>query len=254
MKIGLIASGYNCEQFLAECVAGWKQFKAHGEHELVCSFVHNCFKENQELGFSRWSSDNTMEMFDSYFSEGFLDYYDVSKKYLNEHEARNICLKNVLSSDVDYVWTIGLDEIYSFEDISKILKFVQMNSFITWFKVNYKNYVFDGKQWIDGFCPPRVFKVAAHGGLKKLYYDDDFVYNDGTDYKAAPCLEVPRNIAHIKHMTWLHSNGKAKVEYQKKRWGDDGCSYSWNYDENKLIFNTDFHKKNNIPLPALIKE
>ena len=51
MKIGLIASGYNCDQFLAECVAGWRQFKAHGEHELVCSFVQNCFKENQELGF-----------------------------------------------------------------------------------------------------------------------------------------------------------------------------------------------------------
>ena len=47
MKIGLIASGYNCEQFLAECVAGWKQFKAHGEHELVCSVVHNFASDNK---------------------------------------------------------------------------------------------------------------------------------------------------------------------------------------------------------------
>jgi len=80
------------------------------------------------------------------------------------------------------------------------------------------------------------------------------VYNDGTDYKNASHLEIPRNIAHIKHMTWLHSNGKAKVEYQKKRWGEEGCSYSWNYEKNILEFNEAFYAKNNLALPNLIKE
>jgi len=254
MKIGLIASGYNCEQFLTDCLAGWKEFKDTSNDQLVCSFIHNCFKENEELGFPLKSSDNTMKVLDDSFKDGFLDYYDISNKYLNEHQARNVCLNNVLSEGVDYVWTIGLDEIYSCSEITNILKFVKMNPLITWFKVNYKNYVFDGKTWVDGFCPPRIFKTSSHGGLKELYYDDDFVYNDGTDYKAASHLEVPRNLAHIRHMTWLHSNGKAKVEYQKKRWGEGGCSYSWNYDENKLEFNNNFHEKNRIPLPTLIKE
>ena len=73
MKIGLIASGYNCDQFLTDCLAGWKEFKDTGDDQLVCSFIHNCFKENEELGFPLKSSDNTMQMFDDSFRDGFLD-------------------------------------------------------------------------------------------------------------------------------------------------------------------------------------
>ena len=50
MKVGLIASGYNCEQFLAECVAGWRQFKAHGEHELVVALFITVLKRIKSLG------------------------------------------------------------------------------------------------------------------------------------------------------------------------------------------------------------
>lgn len=67
-------------------------------------------------------------------------------------------------------------------------------------------------------------------------------YKDGSDYKILSNLEIPKSIAHVKHMTWLHSNGKAKVEYQKKRWGEKGCSFSWDYKENKLTLNDSFYE------------
>ena len=254
MKVGLIASAYNSASFLAECIEPWKKLKEKKEYSLYCSFIHACFKENEELGFPLKSEDNTHNLLEKYYSENFLDYYNFSNAYLKEHDARNVCLKNVLQEGVDYVWTIGLDEIYTLEEIEKILKFVEFNPWVDWFKINYKNYVFDGSQWVDGFCPPRIFKVNTHGGLKSLYYDDDFVYADGSDYKSLSSLEVPRNIAHVRHMTWLHSNGKSKVEYQKKRWGEEGCSYSWNYEENKLEFNKNFYNKNKAQLPSLNKD
>ena len=249
MKIGLIASAYNCGDFLDDCLEPWFRFKKESNHELYCSIIHNCFHENEELGLPLNSSDNTESILESYYSNGLLNNYFSSQKYLKEHEARNVCLKSVLDNKVDYVWTLGLDEIFTVEEINKILKFVEINPFVDWFKINYKNYIFDGSVWIDGFCPPRIFKVNCHGGLKELYYDDDFVYADGTDYKKLPNIEIPSSIAHIKHMTWLHENGKAKVEYQKARWGDSGCSYSWNYQENKLEFNKKFYQ--NKPLPTL---
>ena len=254
MKIGLIASAYNCANFLDNCLKGWKEFKGKSDTELVCSFIHNCFEDNEDMGLPISSPDNTHELLENEYNNDFLDYYNFSNKYLSEAGARSICLRNVLDDDVDYVWTIGIDEFYSSEEIDRILSFVKMNPLVDWFKVNYKNYVFDGKSWIDGFCPPRIFKVNTHGGLKELYYDDDFVYEDGTDYKAMSSLEIPRNIAHVKHMTWLHENGKSKVEYQKKRWGENGCSYSWDYKQNKLTFNDSFYKKTNTPLPTLIKD
>jgi hypothetical protein len=252
MKIGLIASAYNCSEFLQDCLDPWLAFKQDGEHELSCSFIHNCFYENKELGLPLNSSDDTEKILESYYDKGLIDHYCSSQKYLKEHEARNICLKSVLSDNVDYVWTLGLDEIFTIEEINNILNFIKLNSFVDWFKINYKNYVFDGTVWVDGFCPPRIFKVNCHGGLKELYYDDDFVYADGTDYKKLSSLEIPTGVAHVKHMTWLHSNGKAKVEYQKARWGESGCSYAWNYDENKLEFNKIFYK--NKPLPVLHNE
>ena len=251
MKIGLIASAYNCAEFLEECLEPWELLKEGSDHELYCSFIHNCFTENEELGLSLDSSDSTSEILEDKYNNGFLDYYNFSTKYLKEADARNVCLRNVLQDDVDYVWTLGLDEVYTLEEIKMILNFVKINPLVDWFKVNYKNYVFDGDAWVDGFCPPRIFKVNCHGGLKELYYDDDFVYADGTDYKKLSNLEIPASIAHVKHMTWLHTNGKAKVEYQKLRWGDTGCSYSWNYSENKLEFNQDFYDKIKQPLPNL---
>jgi len=247
MKIGVIGSAYNCAEFLNKCLEPWESLKNNSEHEFYFSFIHNCFKENRELGFDKHSQDQT----DGILKEKkFIDSYVFSEEFLTEAESRNVCLKN-MKKDVDYVWTLGFDELFTKQQINKCIEFVSVNPLVAWFKINYKNYIFDGKSWIDGFCPPRIFNNRTNGGISELYYDDDFLYKDGSDYKILSNLEIPKSIAHIKHMTWLHSNGKAKVEYQKKRWGENGCGYSWNNEANMLEFNSEHYERHNLPLPIL---
>jgi hypothetical protein len=53
-------------------------------------------------------------------------------------------------------------------------------------------------------------------------------------------------------MTWLHSNGKEKYEYQIKHFGE--CSYEWNYETNKLEFNKDFFDRKSILPPIVYKD
>lgn len=243
MKIGVIGSVYNSAEFLNECLEPWESLKNDSEHEFCFSFIHNCFKENAELGFPKYSQDQTDEILKG---KKFIDSYVFSESFLTEAEARSVCLENI-KKDVDYIWTLGFDELFTKSQINGCLEFVLSNPFVAWFRINYKNYVFDGKSWIDGFCPPRIFNNKVNGGVNALYYDDDFIYKDGSDYKTLSNLKIPKNIAHVKHMTWLHSNGRAKVEYQKKRWGDKGCSFSWDYKEDKLIFNESFYENASKP-------
>jgi ribosomal protein L6P/L9E len=53
-------------------------------------------------------------------------------------------------------------------------------------------------------------------------------------------------------MTWLHSNGKDKYEYQMKHFGH--CGYKWNYETNQLELNLEFYAKNKIDIPKIINE
>ena len=59
MKIGLIASAYNCSEFLEDCLNPWLDFKKQGKHQLDCSIIHKSLHENEELGLPLKSTDNT---------------------------------------------------------------------------------------------------------------------------------------------------------------------------------------------------
>jgi hypothetical protein len=56
----------------------------------------------------------------------------------------------------------------------------------------------------------------------------------------------------VKHLTWMHENGKSKYEYQMKHFG--ACSYKWNYQKNELEFNEDFFIRNNVTKPKINQE
>jgi hypothetical protein len=117
------------------------------------------------------------------------------------------------------------------------------------------NYIFDGNEWVDDFCPPRIFKNTFSKKIKKFYWDNDIIYeynNMEINYKSLSECKIPKNVAHIKHMTWLHSNGKAKYEYQMKHFGE--CSYKWNYEINKLEFNKEFFGSKSILPPVIYKD
>ena len=99
------------------------------------------------------------------------------------------------------------------------------------FEYLFKNYILDGKTiYCKGFCPPRIFRRTGgdmiSAEIDRFYYDNDLIYKLSGDtfynqcnYKDLSSKTIPDNIAHIKHLTWLHKNGKNKVMYQIKHFG-----------------------------------
>jgi len=244
MKIGVIGCFYDCAKDLTMVLDPWLQLKKN--QGLVLTAVNALFKENSDLGIENNDIETRRAI-----SAVDIDYRHFSPVPLTEAQARNECLNYLLSTNVDAVWLLDGDEFYTVDQIREIIYFVseRYSDPNAYFSINFKNHVFDGVQWVDGFCPPRIFSTKIRGGLDQFYWDNDVMYNDGTNYKMMNEIKVPKEVAHVRHMTWLHENGKAKYEYQVKHFGH--CSYKWNYEEEKLEFDLDFHEKHNIPIPEL---
>lgn len=260
MRIGLVLAAYQAMDYLENCLLPWILLRKELDIKIVC--VHCCFMENHENGEPIFSTDGTTKLFEEYLERGYLDGYCCSERPLFEHEARNIAVEKLLLEKSDYIWTIGVDEFYTQEEVKRILSYIERNPLTTWFGVNYKNYVFNRSTWVDGFCPPRIFKVETPGfRLNKFYWDDDIQYiekatpNNISSYKHFSNIQIPRTIAHVDHYTWLSDErSKKKVAYQEKHFGPPrgaGCSFRWNEAENKLEFNTDFYKKTGQTIPEL---
>ena len=155
------------------------------------------------------------------------------------------------------------DEYYTEENIEKIITYItrEDNSLFTWFSINFKNYILDGSKWVDGFCPPRIFRTQ-YGNFKLLqcYWDNDFIYSHRVgetethraNYRDLSSKEIPRAVAHIKHLTWIDTpNIINKINYQKKHFNGI-CSYKINEDTGKLELNIEgYYNKLNIPIPII---
>jgi hypothetical protein len=243
-KFGVLACMYDCADYVDAVLKPWL-----GRDNVELAIVHAQFKEYADMGKPNIDSP-TIGRLVPY--SGVIKTF-IEDKPLTEAEARNIPLKYLLERNCDYIWLLDGDEFYTERQIDRIIEFVEMSRKTAWFKIPFKNYVFDGSQWIDGFCPPRIFRTKyLEWNLSKFYWDNDVGYTSGTllcQYDQMPSVEIPRSVAHVKHLTWLHSNGKKKWEYQMKHFGH--CSYKWNNETNKLEFDLDFHAKHGIPLPIL---
>ena len=244
MKIGIVGCFFNCAKNLRNVLAPWQALKR--DQRLILTGVNALFKENAELGMEN-NDDETRRVMHTCD----LDYVSICPVPLTESQARNQCLEYLLHSDVDLIWLLDGDEFYSVDQIREIIYFVEkrMTETNSYFSINFKNHVFDGVEWVDGFCPPRIFFKKIHGGIDQFYWDNDITYLDGTNYKVLNEIKIPRETAHIRHMTWLHENGKEKYEYQVKHFGQ--CSYKWNYETEKLEFDLDYYEKHSLPVPEL---
>ena len=249
MKIGILGCGYNCADNLDKRLQPW--FLAALNNNLIFSFVSCPFEH-----FKISDNSKTLDLLDSLKQKNLIQYLYTSESQFTESESRNHALRPLLKESVEYVWLLDLsDEYYKLEEINKIINYIQKNDLYDWFSINFKNYIFDGDQWIDDFCPPRIFKNNLIKKIKHFYWDNDIIYehnNIEINYKSLSESKIPKNIAHIKHMTWLHYNGKEKYEYQIKHFGD--CSYKWNEEHNKLEFNYDFYKKHNLSFPVIYQD
>jgi len=253
MKIGILGCGYNCVNDLDNRLAPW--FEAAKEFNIIFSFVSCMFKEYKDLNINIDNS-GTIKYFEDLKNKNLIQHFNFSELSLPESEARNLALFPLLSDNVDCVWLLDLsDEYYTEKEIRSIISYISNDKFIQWYAINFKNYILDGKQWIDDFCPPRIFFNSRGLGISKFYWDNDVIYTNGKEtfnYKTLVFKMVPKHAAHVRHMTWLHSNGKLKVEYQNRHFGH--CSYKWNEETNELEIDKNFFIRNNIPQPIIHKD
>lgn len=255
-KFGLIFCLYDCEENVDRVLQPF--LEASLDHHFVFTIVHGQFREYEELGYQD-SDQGTIDNISKYNDAVHFIYNKPYDQHLNEAEIRNQGLRYCLGEGVDYVWMIDGDEFYTTEQINRIISYVYSNPLITWFPIHLKNIIFDGTQWIDGFCPPRIFKSETNTHvLDSFYWDNDLYYREKSppsissqikkiSYKEFASLPVPRGVAHILHETWTHKNGKKKYEYQMKHFGH--CGYRWNYDTNQLEFDEDYYTRVGLPMP-----
>lgn len=263
MKIGIIFTSYNHEEYLYDALAPWIQARhdALNGHDFVIAAVSVPFKEYKEMVII---PDSTTELLREFYNDLKIDHFIDGPQFITEAEARDKALQLLLADNVDAVILIDGDEFFTEEQIAKIFDYVTLNKWITWFSLSYKNYVFDKNTYlVDPFTPPRIFIVNSNGyRLNKVFWDNDLSYTGQVvqagslvmktiSYRELPTKIIPKQIANIKHLTWLSDEkSKKKCEYQKKHFGH--CGYTWG--ENGLEFNKEFYLQKGLEFPRTMKE
>lgn len=251
MKIGVLAAGYNCAEYFNEVLKPWIQYKEkHGD--LIISVISAPF-ENYEIE----RLDKSVDWMIVAKRDEKIDYLHVERTLMNESSARNIALYPLLDEKCDIIWILDFDEVYTLEQIEKIVQFVENNPLTTWFKIRFKNYVIDKNHYVDDFFPPRIFRTE---NLGEFVWDNDLAYLNSKDpsslvridYRNFSNLTLPKNIAFVNHYSWCGTPErlKAKIDYQLKHF-DGICSYKWDEEKDQIVLNLDFYKKHNIPVPII---
>jgi hypothetical protein len=265
-NIGVTCIGYNCKEGLEEVLRPWKQIKTSPELAplvggLSIAFVHGCFEETHAIGFPLKSEDGTEEYADEIFHKGVLDEVggrnEPRKEYemwTEGYELSQRYSKTFLNKDIDLLWMLNTDEVWTIDEINKVLSYIKLNNLVDFYKVNFKNYCIDKSTWVDDFIVPRIWWAKKQGGLKRFYQDDLVEYNNGKKDIVCSHLVIPQAVAFPKHYSWVGSKEylQRKLAFQKLRYGQ--CSYRWNEAENKLELNDDYYKAVGKPKPTLYKD
>lgn len=265
MKIGLIFCAYGIPEYVNESLNPWIKLK--DKYDIKITACHGLFKEYHENGIEDNDFDTQNQLL-FLRSQNKIDYLYVQnhygvdfatniKKYETEAKIRDYCLQYLLKENVDYVILWDLDEFATEIQIENLFNYIGKteNKFYNWFSIEYKNLVFTENQYIEGFCPPRVFKTNTYNlRLNEIYWDNDLSYTDGKktiSYKELSSKKIPKSIINPNHKTWLSNNrSKEKVNYQLKHFGH--CGYKWDETNNQLEFDQKFYQKINQKIPNIL--
>lgn len=254
-KIGISAIGYECKEHLWDVLAPWRSLRLKYPNQFFISVAHGVFPETKDLGFPILSTDGTIQDLEFCYDSGIIDNLSILQEPAYEKDIRNVTLPSLLSKDIDYLWLLDLqDEIYTEEEILRILSFINEEKFIPTFKINFKNYIFDLNQYIDDFVAPRIWNNKLYGGVDGFFYDNDIVFKNGSRADHLAIQTIPNRIAFIKHLSWVGSKDylTRKIEFQKKHYGQ--CSYLWNNEKDCLDFDLSYYQKYNKQVPKVFRD
>jgi hypothetical protein len=254
-KIGISAIGYECKEHLWKVLSPWRSLRSKYPNQFFISVAHGIFPETKDLGFPILSTDGTIEDLETCYHSGIIDNLNILQEPAYEKDIRNVTLPFLFSQKIDYLWLLDLqDEIYTEEQIIKIISFVTEENFIPTFKINFQNYVFDLNHYVDDFIAPRIWNNNLYGGVDKFFYDNDILFKNGYRADSLAVKIIPKNIAFIKHLSWVGSKEYLvrKIEFQKRHYGQ--CSYLWNEKNNCLEFDLQYYTKYNKNVPEVYKD
>lgn len=239
-KYGIILTGYNCREYYASCLDAWikaRKFQL-GCHEFVICAVSVKF-----AGFPNDGDDGTTDLFRESLKRGEIDHLIDGPHNILETTARTMALHWLQDQGCLVSWIVDLDEIYTLDNIGRIMRFVSDNLFVNWFRLSLKNFVFDEKTYLaEPFQPPRIHRLKVGAYRANSFMEDNDIEYTGMitrDLKpqgAFTSLTVPKETAWIVHFSWLSDErSRKKYEYQKSRgWN---CSFVWDDSQGGLIFN-----------------
>ena len=246
MKIGILLSAYNSEEYIDECLRPWINLK--NEFDITIGCNSGMYKEYINFGFRPKNKETLTKLIN--YELDFLITTGI-KSLFGENDSKNNVL-HVLKNNCDLVWIVDSDELYSETDIKNIINYIKETHEFDWYSINFKNYTFTEKTFIDGFCPPRIFRTDRNGGINKFYFDNHILYNDGDIFENKSNRSIPRNVAWIDHYSWLNKDSRSieKIEYQNQRFGGE-CAFRWNKDTKSLELIKEFYYNRNIEPPVL---
>ncbi len=230
-KIGVLYCGFNQLENIKNTLTFWNELNIPG-FEFIVGVISVPFSEYKNTNLKLDGSEKYIKS----LPKKNIKYKIFDPLYIKETQARSICLFKLMSNNPSLIWQVDSDEYYTLDNVKQILNFTSVNHTTYAFLVNFKNYIFDGKDYVD-FSASKINKIDQ---LKPLGFIDDnrILYEGG---KVANPIEIPKDVAWVQHLTWLNETGKQKVEYQQKHFGH--CSYKWNEEKQSLEFDLEYYKK-----------
>ncbi len=257
--IGVILVGRNMQEYVEPCLASWltvaHALEAQGHKLLICA-VSVPF-----VGFPHEAPDNTVAVLQAARDRGDIDHFITSETAMTETDARGAALTWLLSYGATLSWQLDLDEVYSPDDITNALAFVEANPFISWFRLSLRNAVFNEHTFlVEPFAPPRIHRLHLGGYRAVGFWDDNNVRYGGTitrDLKRDldfASMTVPATLCNPRHLTWLNNDrSRRKIEYQLQGRGWPECSFRWD-GTTGLRFNEAYYAVRGLGLPEIAGE
>jgi hypothetical protein len=262
MKIGLLYTCYNCENYIDSSLTPW--LKLREEFNIVIAANSGMFKEYAQLGIPEKNEGTLKKLL-----EKKLDFLvtTTGKNLLDEDYSRDICLEYLnggrwkRNDSCDLLIVVDGDEIYTEDNIRNIIKFVQENPDHDGYRVNMKNHTLQ-KDLFTFYNHDRIFWMKKNGGISRFFFDNQFEYvdhaNGTTTVKYSDSFNIPPSAALINHYSWLpeDSRTKDKIKYQNLRYHginndvpeNARCSFKWS---DKLEYNEDFFRFRSCDIPIL---
>jgi len=250
MKIGILITAYNCDKYIKDCLQPWINLRE--SHNIIISANSGMFKPYKDFGFEE-KNDYTLNV----LNDSKLDFLVTTSgnNLLDEDSSRNVCLDYLKKQNVDLVWVVDGDEIYTERQILDIIDFIKNDKNHSSYFIQFKNYTLKYPFFTKGFSRETIYRTDVEGGVSHFHFDVFITYNSGkTNNDLNNGIHISKDIAYVEHYSWLSDDSRSyeKITYQENRFsGPEGKRCAFKVIDGKLGFNEEFWKNRNLNVPIL---